>query len=129
MLRRPPRTTRTDTRFPYTTLFRSLLRRRRNAIGNGAIDKMAMFVDRDGTIGRRHPFRPHDPRAYLHIDDRDEVVARCEAFPRSITLNHEGKRRGLHTAIRNPVRKQRPAAGHLHLTSIGARSEEHTTEH
>src|SRR3546814_7517786 len=25
MIRRPPRSTRTDTRFPYTTLFRSLL--------------------------------------------------------------------------------------------------------
>src|SRR3546814_14622567 len=27
MIRRPPRSTRTDTRFPYTTLFRSLARR------------------------------------------------------------------------------------------------------
>src|SRR3546814_5224778 len=27
MIRRPPRSTRTDTRFPYTTLFRSLLLR------------------------------------------------------------------------------------------------------
>src|SRR3546814_20294011 len=27
MIRRPPRSTRTDTLFPYTTLFRSLLRR------------------------------------------------------------------------------------------------------
>src|SRR3546814_4420213 len=29
MIRRPPRSTRTDTLFPYTTLFRSLQRRRR----------------------------------------------------------------------------------------------------
>src|SRR3546814_1168129 len=29
MIRRPPRSTRTDTLFPYTTLFRSLLRRQR----------------------------------------------------------------------------------------------------
>src|SRR3546814_8763553 len=29
MIRRPPISTRTDTLFPYTTLFRSLLRRRR----------------------------------------------------------------------------------------------------
>src|SRR3546814_10287541 len=27
MIRRPPRSTRTDTRFPYTTLFRSIIRR------------------------------------------------------------------------------------------------------
>src|SRR3546814_2033254 len=33
MIRRPPRSTRTDTLFPYTTLFRSLLRsRRRNLL-------------------------------------------------------------------------------------------------
>src|SRR3546814_17171314 len=31
MLRRPPRSTRTDTLFPYTTLFRSSVRRRRRS--------------------------------------------------------------------------------------------------
>src|SRR3546814_1836421 len=31
MIRRPPRSTRTDTLFPYTTLFRSQLRRRQSA--------------------------------------------------------------------------------------------------
>src|SRR3546814_13206814 len=33
MIRRPPRSTRTDTLFPYTTLFRSLRRRRAQAVG------------------------------------------------------------------------------------------------
>src|SRR3546814_14675395 len=33
MIRRPPRSTRTDTLFPYTTLFRSLYRR--NLVGSG----------------------------------------------------------------------------------------------
>src|SRR3546814_7394790 len=32
MLRRPPRSTRTDTLFPYTTLFRSVRRRRRGVV-------------------------------------------------------------------------------------------------
>src|SRR3546814_7905083 len=32
MIRRPPRSTRTDTRFPYTTLFRSTLRKRDGSI-------------------------------------------------------------------------------------------------
>src|SRR3546814_10918945 len=36
MIRRPPRSTRTDTLFPYTTLFRSLLRR---AAGKGFGEK------------------------------------------------------------------------------------------
>src|SRR3546814_2215898 len=44
MIRRPPRSTRTDTLFPYTTLFRSFKKRRahafRNAIGRhvGTVD-------------------------------------------------------------------------------------------
>src|SRR3546814_9518392 len=33
MTRRPPRSTRTDTLFPYTTLFRSPLRQHRRGIG------------------------------------------------------------------------------------------------
>src|SRR3546814_3496647 len=37
MIRRPPRSTRTDTLFPYTTLFRSE-RRAREAVGYGQID-------------------------------------------------------------------------------------------
>src|SRR3546814_17669009 len=36
MIRRPPRSTRTDTRFPYTTLFRSLLERLRFLSISGA---------------------------------------------------------------------------------------------
>src|SRR3546814_4919062 len=35
MLRRPPRSTRTDTLFPYTTLFRSAARRRRCCSDSG----------------------------------------------------------------------------------------------
>src|SRR3546814_9878111 len=35
MIRRPPRSTRTDTRFPYTTLFRSILGKLGNAVERG----------------------------------------------------------------------------------------------
>src|SRR3546814_5610981 len=51
MIRRPPRSTRTDTLFPYTTLFRSLAR---NRIGPGHI---APFDHRDigaGTFEHDH---------------------------------------------------------------------------
>src|SRR3546814_20057028 len=42
MIRRPPRSTRTDTLFPYTTLFRSLDRRAGGAEpGNGDIGRNA----------------------------------------------------------------------------------------
>src|SRR3546814_3092141 len=39
MIRRPPRSTRTDTRFPYTTLFRSL-------VGIDISEKMLQHADR-----------------------------------------------------------------------------------
>src|SRR3546814_9549839 len=39
MIRRPPRSTRTDTLFPYTTLFRSAIDRRRHARATGEIDR------------------------------------------------------------------------------------------
>src|SRR3546814_8912415 len=45
MIRRPPRSTRTDTLFPYTTLFRSLLHRR--AFFHGVVDDLV-----DGDIVR-----------------------------------------------------------------------------
>src|SRR3546814_15482088 len=41
MLRRPPRSTRTDTLFPYTTLFRSLV------VGNDDLDAAVILVDDD----------------------------------------------------------------------------------
>src|SRR3546814_6827119 len=62
MIRRPPRSTRTDTLFPYTTLFRSVLRLGRD--GCGAADDPA---DRLPPAGR-------SPRTRHHRDDRARVV-------------------------------------------------------
>src|SRR3546814_14356791 len=58
MIRRPPRSTRTDTRFPYTTLFRSL----------GVWCEIA--------AARSSPYQAmqiweHDPRAALRFDASD----------------------------------------------------------
>src|SRR3546814_3904900 len=39
MIRRPPRSTRTDTRFPYTTLFRSEAEVRQQ-LGEGAVEQL-----------------------------------------------------------------------------------------
>src|SRR3546814_3487096 len=52
MIRLPPRSTRTDTLFPYTTLFRSAAARRRGAGRDMAADT--------GDGRRRH--RPHEDR-------------------------------------------------------------------
>src|SRR3546814_16206233 len=63
MIRRPPRSTRTDTLFPYTTLFRS---REPGAIGSrqwplqGRVDHPALRPPR--TRRARHPDGAGDPR-------------------------------------------------------------------
>src|SRR3546814_7108797 len=59
MIRRPPRSTRTDTLFPYTTLFRSLLRAaaladREAEVGFGGVDFGGHVV----TVERQARFEP-----------------------------------------------------------------------
>src|SRR3546814_10284473 len=63
MLRRPPRSTRTDTLFPYTTLFRSQLHaahalgieRRRPAVAGALVDHV--LVEEVEDVLRRHALR------------------------------------------------------------------------
>src|SRR3546814_14196500 len=59
MIRRPPRSTRTDTLFPYTTLFRSKPSRADEiAIGAGFLlvldDQVGKFADRAGAETEQH---------------------------------------------------------------------------
>src|SRR3546814_6561602 len=78
MIRRPPRSTRTDTLFPYTTLFRS----RR---GGCAVAGMILRLGRD----RPEHLRPHILEFVAQLDfpgDRHAVLGdarRPEAFVRS----------------------------------------------
>src|SRR3546814_3516433 len=69
MIRRPPRSTRTDTLFPYTTLFRSILQfdfsHRDSAfmMGNHRAHKIGVGITREGyvqiaKIGRAHVCTP-----------------------------------------------------------------------
>src|SRR3546814_3964602 len=64
MIRRPPRATRTDTLFPYTTLFRSDLdcRRDRSARGNAT----------GNPFHPRQRARSFDRRRAVDLDDRSE---------------------------------------------------------
>src|SRR3546814_17886274 len=48
MIRRPPRSTRTDTLFPYTTRFRAVLRSRKRRLNEGPLTRSWM----DGLNGR-----------------------------------------------------------------------------
>src|SRR3546814_5388514 len=55
MIRRPPRSTRTDTLFPYTTLFRS---RRRARAGDHDRRRLSLLLDRQAQVHRRRHARP-----------------------------------------------------------------------
>src|SRR3546814_7985861 len=102
MIRRPPRSTRTDTLFPYTTLFRSLVTER---------GEIRSFKLEDGST------------ATLDSDTRIEVSISSDT--RYVRVA-QGRAR---VKIVNDVRPFRLAAGQgIVTTSEGVRSEEHTSE-
>src|SRR3546814_12182261 len=78
MIRRPPRSTRTDTLFPYTTLFRSL--RGERMIGQ------LVHIHRRQRIGKRHrPYPGTDAPTRLRkrLLQRDGAGERPEQQPRT----------------------------------------------
>src|SRR3546814_6024480 len=96
MIRRPPRSTRTDTLFPYTTLFRSrrrLLRPPRPAARAVALRPGAGGV-RAGGRGRAVPCHRRRPRV-----DRDHALGRAVAAAGPLVLAG-----GREPALRRPRR-------------------------
>src|SRR3546814_13428354 len=53
MIRRPPRSTRTDTLFPYTTLFRSLIEHFASGLDSVGVDMLAIAQDGDRVFTER----------------------------------------------------------------------------
>src|SRR3546814_7905195 len=58
MIRRPPRSTRTDTLFPYTTLFRSADRLVHQLVGGQQVEVEILLDDRQAGTRQRHRFGP-----------------------------------------------------------------------
>src|SRR3546814_11846702 len=109
MIRRPPRSTRTDTLFPYTTLFRSLRRVERLRVGirDEEIHALNIAVDhvRDRVAARAADADHADPGTKLVNFRTNEIDAHLadspvlSAPPRSTSMTL------LHDAIR--ARKQK----------------------
>src|SRR3546814_20651179 len=102
MLRRPPRSTRTDTLFPYTTLFRSGLavRPRHRDAGCGKAMEEARRDMREGAarigIGDMyralHPrFRPRDDRDRARFDRCGNKILHVEFFAAAGAENRAGR--------------------------------------
>src|SRR3546814_13460484 len=88
MIRRPPRSTRTDTLFPYTTLFRSALlerRTRRQLI----FDLAVIAVGRRLKLLRDDEKQPDAGKEGEHADADDPHAMVGQARPG--TLNHEAR--------------------------------------
>src|SRR3546814_9223629 len=81
MLRRPPRSTRTDTLFPYTTLFRS------NEVGLSAQQHQALLAIRGaedakatvGYIAERLILKPHSASELVHRLEKLSLIERRAA--------------------------------------------------
>src|SRR3546814_7340360 len=86
MIRRPPRSTRTDTLFPYTTLFRSLLVRY-------DLDAVAKALTKETLAAR--PADLWRYRELLPVRAPDNIVSLGEIATPLIPLNTVGKRLGV----------------------------------
>src|SRR3546814_4982659 len=110
MIRRPPRSTRTDTLFPYTTLFRSLCDRYRAAESAHAIDRKRLDQRRE------HGWRGEQDRRFALEDRSSRAGLSC-------------RRRGQADRVAGRKRHRRwPSLCALYRRSAPDRSEEHTSE-
>src|SRR3546814_4978314 len=79
MIRRPPRSTRTDTLFPYTTLFRS-------AVGVGGVDEVDPQIERVMDAGHRlvalHPDAVGQPRTEGDFRRSEEHTSELQSLMR-----------------------------------------------
>src|SRR3546814_4504019 len=75
MRRRPPRSTRTDTLFPYTTLFRSMRQPQVPA-------RRMRRVDREAGIDEQRPQRRQERRAILFIHRSEEHTSELQSLMR-----------------------------------------------
>src|SRR3546814_2579347 len=117
MIRRPPRSTVTDTLFPYTTLFRSVRR------GGGVIRPDRFVFGRHANL-QKCEGHPKVARGVRSI--RVGIVGFSVALARGVLLGGEGF--VLHPPEVAEVGRAQVAAQVAHVVVAALRSEEHTSE-
>src|SRR3546814_10162970 len=78
MIGPPPRSTRTDALFPYTTLCRASRDERRRYVGRVGLGAAFGFDHRDHAVAHPETLRLHAERERDGIDDEDPARARSE---------------------------------------------------
>src|SRR3546814_3229836 len=128
MVRRPPRSTRTDTLFPYTTLFRSCRHRRSSAISGGDISmRIAPETPHtDCCAGSQGPPSPPPavPKHDALKDERISYAIRYAHYEPRAQDYRRGHRRTRPIALRGARTRHHADE----LARSGLRSEEHTSE-
>src|SRR3546814_5213699 len=105
MIRRPPRSTRTDTLFPYTTLFRSVLRRahhHRHADGDDLLRFPLALPRRRGLRGGQPPGRHH--RSEEHTSELQSLMRISYAV---FCLKKKKKKNNRHTHNENQTHDEK----------------------
>src|SRR3546814_8337539 len=99
MIRRPPRSTRTDTLFPYTTLFRS----RYHQTHRRELPELARLARRVEAVHREHPRVPAGLADTFEVlsDELEEHMLKEEAVLFPLMLD------GGHPMITNPIAQMR----------------------
>src|SRR3546814_10051605 len=111
MLRRPPRSTRTDTRCPYTSLFRSPERARAGLVGERGepVERVVAVIGRQRLAERRIPARLFQ----MQVGDDQRAVAGPEQRPvgqhfELLARKGKGRRGGNGIAMTAPpIRRKR----------------------
>src|SRR3546814_1890537 len=115
MIRRPPRSTRTDTLFPYTTLFRS----------RGAVAQLLQqYPVRPHTQGRFQKIHWRDFRGallVLRVEHVDHVAMRTDQLERVLARQQPRMRR---YELDQPSRERSVSRAR----SAGNRSDQHTSQ-
>src|SRR3546814_4700754 len=122
MIRQPPRSTRTDTLFPYTTLFRSgvVERRLRDPGHHFAREDVAVRACQRDALDR------HAVRLRNALDDRVRLVE-GNAGREHVQPSWSGRDTGDGKVV-GRVEVAETQAGKAHRRHAHARSEEHTSE-
>src|SRR3546814_3921906 len=133
MIRRPPRSTRTDTLFPYTTLFRSLVGRRLR--GGRLVAAESAEQDKAGEekngVWLGHAGCPHG--CVMIVESRKERPACGCRFTAGAGLSAFGLRSvagqvGPDRLVAGLVERRAPLAEVGSDSEVDVRSEEHTSE-